>query len=268
MIAGRKISLFQEPTELKNLTCRMVDGVYFMQAQEATTQLALHFKDRQPSIADEDDVGMFGVVLQGYLLHHPAHGVPQFAVKRMRASCHGADKDRVVNGMKKEVYCHRILERRSYYFLLDAVGFIIYPWQSGVRIRDFLEAANAITPLQILRVITDILEQVQRLHQANISHGDLSGENVLLDPATFHGAVVDLGSAVINCQPAMLKKDMKSISYLMERLIDKLNTEDDKKLLTDTYHQLKIMTAADAVALCTASMNEVLSKRVEFKASL
>lgn len=268
MLRKTKRSIFHEPAELKNLDHKIVDDVYFINVDTPTSKFSFHFKDRKPSMCDEDDNGMFGVVLYGYFLLNQVDSAPQLAVKRFRTLCQGDNKEHVIRCMKKEVICQRILGRNSYYFLIGDVGFIFYPWQPGVRIRDFLDAKNQITPLQILSVMASLLKQLQLLHDANVSHGDLSGENVLIDPYTFQGSLVDLGSAQINCQSHMLQKDMNAIVYLMERLIEKLSSEDENELLTDLCQRLRNINVSEAIKLCNDMVNEMSAKREGFKASL
>jgi len=133
-------------------------------------------------------MGGFGNVYKG------EYGKQQVALKVLYK---GQKKDSVYKDFCREALAWRSLSHR---FIIPLLGifeeksllFLVSPFMTNGTLTKWRENSLTRVPADIHRLMLEVAEGVQYIHSEGIIHGDLRGENILLDPE-LHCQITDFG---------------------------------------------------------------------------
>jgi len=72
-------------------------------------------------------------------------------------------------------------------------GYIFTPYVRAGTLADYVNSKGRLRELEALEILDQIVEGVDSVHKAGISHSDLKPENILYDPVTKKATIFDFG---------------------------------------------------------------------------
>jgi len=72
-------------------------------------------------------------------------------------------------------------------------GYIFTPYVPAGTLADYVSSKGRLRELEALEILDQIVEGVESVHKAGISHSDLKPENILYDPVTKKATIFDFG---------------------------------------------------------------------------
>ncbi|KAG2103158.1 kinase-like domain-containing protein [Suillus cothurnatus] len=98
--------------------------------------------------------------------------------------------DKTCDMIRREI---KVRERLKYETILDLYGVttgfgiipsFVYSWMAHGSLHDYLKQSfSTLSPLQKFNILYQVADGIRYLHKSNIAHGNLTGDNVLLDDA-------------------------------------------------------------------------------------
>ncbi|KAG1870694.1 kinase-like domain-containing protein [Suillus subalutaceus] len=157
---------------------------------------------------------MVGGSISGTLRYNWLHGsdATVVAVKTLDVGdLNDINIDKTCDMIRREV---NVRERLKHETILDLYGMttgfgvlpsFVYPWMAHGSLHDYLKREfSTLSPLQKFDILYQVADGIKYLHKNNIAHGNLTGDNVLLDDAA-RVRIADFSRSVILGDTGVLK---------------------------------------------------------------
>lgn len=258
MLRNHVPSLFVRPTHIMELMYQIEEKYWYIKFNSPVSQLSFCFLNRIRDICTEEDCGFFGMVMRGYFKQPEEGSEPKLAVKRFLTACEGNNHGFMMSMIQREVICHRVLDRQSYSFLIGNVAYVMYNWQSGCKLYDWFVQEVNIDASRVLQAILSLLQQLKKLHDQLIMHGDMHAENIIYNTANNTLSLIDFGSASINAQKESFdaSRDMNGVKTVCEQFIKCVGANDRnlQLLITLTEQVAKTLCINEVIVFCEQSI--------------
>ncbi|KAG2139327.1 kinase-like domain-containing protein [Suillus clintonianus] len=133
------------------------------------------------------------------------------AVKTLREDVNSQnDMEKICNRIRREMFVRKGLRRDTILTLYGmTTGFgvlpsFVYPWMAGGSLHDYLqrEYSNLSTHRK-LNILLEVADGIKYLHKKDIAHGNLTGDNVLLD-GSGHIRITNFSHSMILAEASSL----------------------------------------------------------------
>ena len=101
------------------------------------------------------------------------------------------------------------------------------------------------------RFLTSVILALTNIHRLGISHGDIHGGNIMVNPSTYEAAIIDFGQATLFPEKMTSKQwDMRGLSDTLTKLLQKPHfSQSLKHLISDCILMLnRSMTLKDFIS--------------------
>lgn len=88
---------------------------------------------------------------------------------------------------------HPHLQHLEDHFVEKGFGYLVYPFQKGLTLRQLLEQQGPLAPQQVWQLLISIGAVIHYLQQNNLVHGDIKPANILIQEG-FHPLLIDTDS--------------------------------------------------------------------------
>ncbi|KAG1737454.1 kinase-like domain-containing protein [Suillus lakei] len=156
-----------------------------------------------------NDLDVFCVTLKCKWVHESSE--TEVAVKTLRDDVNSQnDMDKICNRIRREMFVREGLRRDTILTLYGmTTGFgvlpsFVYPWMAGGSLHDYLRREySSLSAHQKLNILLEVVDGIGYLHKKDIVHGNLTGDNVLID-GSGHIRITDFSHSVILAEASSL----------------------------------------------------------------
>ena len=169
-----------------------VDLVNFSLSKKHTIDKGLDKYD----IIKELGRGAFGKVVLGV----NKNTGKKVAIKIQLNDGNGDLFEKEIDMLKKiSKYCDNLICIREHGKIENNMHYIVMDYATGMSLSDYVTEYDLQIP-HIIKIIEQLIEATQMLHQNGISHSDIKPDNIQIDPLTLHVKLLDLGLACDNVE--------------------------------------------------------------------
>lgn len=131
-----------------------------------------------------------------YKAQHPEHGVAAVKILRPRL---GQDPVAVKRFLREAEFGTRVshpnIVRTWDYGAEDGCHYLALEWAQGEPLASFLAGAGRLAPPLVARIVAQLSDALEAVHQAGVIHRDLKPANIMYDPETQTAKLLDFGIA-------------------------------------------------------------------------
>ena len=172
-------------------------------------------------------------------------GVQEFAVKQYDADERFFDTMRLMSRMRHAYIAPVVAaftaatpkaeEEGAWFTPPFACGYLVMPFASGGMIRDWCDTNRDVFPFAVLRVVRQVFEAVQHLHENNIAHGNLGCANIVMSSTEIDGSPLLLGFAHATTSSSTTTATANDVCALAKLFVElRLGTDLSKHSNDDT----------------------------------
>lgn len=135
-----------------------------------------------------DGLDVLGAALKCKWVVHGSSKI-EVAVKTLRNDVDSQiDINKIFNRIRREIHVREKLRHETIlalYGMTEGFGILpsfVYPWMAGGSLHDYVKREYSnLSPRRKLDILLDVAQGIEYLHKQDVAHGNLTGDNVLLD---------------------------------------------------------------------------------------
>lgn len=174
-----------------------------------------------------NDLNVLGATLKCKWVHESSE--TEVAIKTLRDSINSQnDMEKTCNRIRREIFVREGLRRDTILTLygmttgFGALPSFIYPWMAGGSLHGYLQREYYnLSAHRKLNILLEIADGIEYLHKKDIVHGNLTGENVLLD-GSGHIRITDFSHSLILAEansPIFVEQLLGNARYIAPEFI-------------------------------------------------